>query len=149
MIRITAEPDHNSLNGFYAENGLEISEEDPVGTDAVKSWRMYHGDDFAGACTLAFRQEDYIIDGIAVAEEFREQNLGTGLLKTALDEAKQRGAERVYLVARAPGFFRDHGFVTVEREQAPEFFECAGCDQYQKTCHPEVMRFDFPKESEQ
>ena len=30
--------DHESLNRFYEKNDLEISEEDPVGTDAVKSW---------------------------------------------------------------------------------------------------------------
>ena len=147
MIRIIPTDDHESLNGFYAENGLEISEDDPTDTSALKSWRLFDENGvFAGAVTLAFRQGDYIIDGIALAQDHRGQMLGTGLLKTALVDARDRGAERVFLVARAPEFFRANGFVTVPREEAPEFFECAGCDQYNVSCFPEVMRFDYPVE---
>jgi amino-acid N-acetyltransferase len=146
MIRIIPTDDHDSLNGFYAGNDLEISEDDPTDTSAVKSWKLYDGDDFAGATTLAYRQGDFIIDGIAVDKDHRGSMLGTGLLKTALAEARRRGAERVFLVARAPEFFRANGFTTVPREEAPEFFECAGCDQYNVSCFPEVMRFDFPEE---
>lgn len=141
MIRIIPTDKHEDLNGFYEENGLEISEDEPVSTDALVSFKVFDGDEFAGACTLAFRQNEYIIDGIAVDGRFRGQELGTGLLKAAIDEVKQRGGERIYLVARAPEFFRENGFETVERKDAPEFFECFGCDQYNKSCFPEVMKY--------
>ena len=49
----------------------------------------------------------------------------------------------MYLVARAPEFFRKNGFVTIPREEAPNFFECLTCPQYGKTCHPEVMKIEF------
>lgn len=141
MIRIIPTDKHEDLNGFYEENGLEISEDEPVSTDALVSFKVFDGDEFAGACTLAFRQNEYIIDGIAVDGRFRGQELGTGLLKAAIDEVKQRGGERIYLVARAPEFFRENGFETVDRRDAPEFFECFGCDQYNKSCFPEVMKY--------
>ena len=35
------------------------------------------------------------------------------------------------------------GFVTVPREEAPNFFECLTCPQYGVDCHPEVMRLDL------
>ena len=143
MVRIDITYDHEQLNRFYEDNGLEISEEDPVGTDALKSWLLYVEDAFAGACTLAYRQGDYIIDGIAVDERFRGGMYGTKLLEEAIQEVKERGGRVLYLVARAPEFFRANGFLTVNREDAPEFFECAGCDQYGKTCFPEVMRLDI------
>ncbi len=146
MIRIVPTDDHESLNGFYADNGLEVTDDDPTDTSALKSWLLYDGGEFAGATTLAYRQGDFIIDGIAVDKDHRNGRLGTGLLKTALDEAKNRGADRVFLVARAPEFFRANGFVTVPRDKAPEFFECAECEQYNVSCFPEVMCFDFPKE---
>ena len=81
MVRIETTYEHERLNSFYEAMGLEISEADPVGTDALKSFLAYVNDTFAGACTLAFRQGDYIIDGIAVDEQFRGEMLGTRLLK--------------------------------------------------------------------
>lgn len=143
MVRITETYDHEQLNKFYGDNGLEISEEDPVGTDALKSWLGYVDDEFAGACTLAFRQDDFIIDGIAVDDRFRGEFLGSKLLAEAIAEVKSRGGDKLFLVARAPEFFKANGFVIVAREDAPEFFECAGCDQYRISCFPEVMRLDI------
>lgn len=93
-----------------------------------------------GACTLAFREGEYIIDGIALAPASRGSGAGTALLAAAEDEVRARGGERVYLVARAPEFFRANGYETIARSDAPEFFECFGCDQYNRSCFPEVMR---------
>lgn len=93
-----------------------------------------------GACTLAFREGEYIIDGIALAPESRGSGAGSALLAAAEAEVRARGGERVYLVARAPEFFRANSYETIARSDAPEFFECFGCDQYNKSCFPEVMK---------
>ena len=117
--------DHESLNGFYERNGLEISDEEPVGTDAVQSWILYRGDEMAGAATLAVRQGEYIIDGIALDPQFRGEELGTAILKTVIDDVKRRGGKRIFLVARAPEFFAWNGFVPVKREEAPMFLSAS------------------------
>lgn len=57
----------------------------------------------------------------------------------AVAETKLRGGKKIYLVARAPEFFKKHGFKRVERHEAPNFFECLTCNQYGVSCHPEVM----------
>ena len=59
------------------------------------------------------------------------------------DETLKRGGSSIFLVARAPGFFRKSGFVTIERDEAPQFFECFTCPQYGTECRPEVMRLDI------
>lgn len=156
QLKIIVTQMHEKLNPFYAENGLEIAEDEPVSTDTIKSWVIMEDIDMPaskdplndeaaagniiGACTLAFRQGEYIIDGIALAPKVRGTGGGTALLKAAEEEAALRGGKCIYLVARAPEFFRENGYVTVERVDAPEFFECFGCDQYNKTCFPEVMK---------
>lgn len=189
-IQVTYE--HDMLNPFYAANGLEIAEDEPVSTDTLKSWVIMKDDMFEdtrsesrscsdgsssehgaseadpvepsdandplkaaaeagetiggitenimGACTLAFREGEYIIDGIALAPESRGSGAGTALLAAAEAEVRARGGGRVYLVARAPEFFRTNSYETIARSDAPEFFECFGCDQYNKSCFPEVMR---------
>ena len=138
--------DHESLNRFYEKNDLEISEEDPVGTDAVKSWVLVEDEKLAGAVTLALREGEYIIDGIALDESYRGGGRGTALLNTVIDEVRKRGGSRIYLVARAPEFFGASGFKEVERADAPEFFECFGCSQYGVKCFPKVMEYILTEE---
>ncbi|MEI3499968.1 MAG: YegS/Rv2252/BmrU family lipid kinase [Anaerovoracaceae bacterium] len=138
--------DHESLNRFYEKNDLEISEEDPIGTDAVKSWVLVEDEKLAGAATLALREGEYIIDGIALDESYRGGGRGTALLNTVIDEVRKRGGSRIYLVARAPEFFGASGFKEVERADAPEFFECFGCSQYGVKCFPKVMEYILTEE---
>ena len=108
--------------------------------DPLKTADESAASNIIGACTLAFREGEYIIDGIALVPASRGSGAGTALLAAAEDEVRARGGERVYLVARAPEFFRANGYETIARSDAPEFFECFGCDQYNRSCFPEVMR---------
>lgn len=131
--------DERRLDRFFMENDLEYSDEHPVDTDRIMMWEAVDEKVLAGGLALALRQGEYIIDGIAVDEKYRGRNVGGRLLELAVRESLGRGAERIYLVARAPEFFRHFGFKTVERKDAPEFFECLTCPQYGVSCHPEVM----------
>lgn len=133
--------DYKALMDLFMRNGLEVTEEDPVPTDIVKGWKADIQGLLIGGCVLSLRQEDFIIDGIAIESEYRKSRLGSELLHRALDEAKKMGGKSVYLVAKAPGFFRKHGFGTIERDDAPLFFECFTCPQYLTTCFPEVMKY--------
>ncbi|MDR0356981.1 MAG: GNAT family N-acetyltransferase [Clostridiales Family XIII bacterium] len=136
--------DYEGLVPFFIENGLEFSEEDDTPVDLVKCWKAE--DEFgalAGACVLARRDGEFICDGIAVARAFRAKGLGGKLLDVLIAEVARRGGRRLYLVARAPDFFAKNGFVATDREDAPNFFECFACPQYEKTCFPKVMRLEF------
>ena len=138
--------DYERLVPFFIENELEFTEEDAeeVPTDLVKCWQITDGDGgLVGAFVLALREGEYICDGIAIDETLRGTGLGSKLLALGLEETAKRGGERMYLVARAPEFFRRNGFVTVPRQDAPNFFECLTCPQYGITCHPEVMKIDL------
>jgi len=129
------------LMDLFFRNGLEITEDEPVPTDIIKGWRAELVGKLVGGCVLSLRQGDYIIDGIAIEPAMRQTGLGAHLLNLALEEAKARGADSVYLVAKAPDFFRKQGFLTIDREEAPLFFECFTCPQYLKSCFPEVMKY--------
>lgn len=137
--------DYEKLVPFFIENELEFSEEEPVPTDLVKCWQVTHGKegDLVAALVLAKREGEFIIDGIAVEKIYRKLKIGKILLDKAVEETLSRGGDSIYLVARAPEFFRKYGFKTIPREEAPNFFECFTCPQYRKTCHPEVMKLDL------
>ena len=146
---ISETENYEKLVPFFIENKLEFTEEDAeeVPTDIVKCWQITDaGDRLVGGFVLALREGEYICDGIAIDENLRGTGLGRQLLELGLEEMVRRGGDRMYLVARAPEFFRRNGFVTVPRQEAPNFFECLTCPQYGISCHPEVMRFDIEKE---
>ena len=142
---ISETKEYEKLVPFFIENKLEFTEEDAeeVPTDIVKCWQITDADDrLVGGFVLALREGEYICDGIAIDEDLRGTGLGRQLLELGIEEMVRRGGERMYLVARAPEFFRRNGFVTVPRQEAPNFFECLTCPQYGVTCHPEVMKID-------
>ncbi|MGX8773733.1 MAG: GNAT family N-acetyltransferase [Bacillota bacterium] len=143
---ISETEEYDKLVPFFIENELEFTEEDAeeVPTDLVKCWQITEADGrLVGGFVLALREGEYICDGIAIDESLRGTGLGSRLLKLGLEETVKRGGDRMFLVARAPEFFRRNGFVTVPRQEAPNFFECLTCPQYGISCHPEVMRFDI------
>lgn len=148
-IHVQETTEYESLNKLFMDSDLEFSEEEPVSTDLVKCWKVMDDETgrLAGGTALAMRQGEYIIDGIAVYEEYRKQNVGKALLNKVIEEVKTRGGESLYLVARAPEFFRRSGFVEVAKEDAPNFFECLTCPQYGVNCFPEVMVLRIAEES--
>ena len=68
---------------------------------------------------LAKREDEFIVDGIAIAPEYRKYKLGKTLLDRGIEETLRLGGKRIFLVARAPGFFRKQGFVTVPGRMLP------------------------------
>lgn len=143
ILRQTDE--YEKLVQFFVENELEFDGDEEVDTDIVKCFEVVHGakEHLVGAVVLAKREGRYIIDGIAVDAPYRKLKVGNILLKKVIDTVKELGGSSIYLVARAPGFFRANGFTAIDPEKAPNFFECKYCPQYQKNCHPEVMKLEI------
>ena len=143
-LKISTTKDYDSLVPMFIANRLEFSEEEPVPTDIVRCWQLTDDSDrLQGGAVLALREGRFIVDGIAVNEQYRSSGAGRQLLEHIIRETRRLGGSSIFLVARAPGFFRKSGFVTVDREDAPQFFECFTCPQYGKECRPEVMRLDI------
>jgi len=141
IFSVAGEEEYQKLMYFFAANHLEVDAEEAVPTNVIRTWKITpkDSDKLVGAIALSQRQGEYIIDGIAVDENYRKTNIGKTLLDEAISMVKDLGGKRIYLVARAPGFFRKSGFTTIPRDAAPMFFECLTCPQYGVDCHPEVM----------
>mgnify|MGYP003477910536 FL=1 len=123
-FKIQSTDEYERLVKFFVENELEFDGDEEVDTDIIHCWKLTHTDDvLIGGCVLAMRQGKYIIDGIAVTKLFRKFGLGKIMLKKAINEVKKLGGNELYLVARAPEFFRNYGFETVDAHDAPLFFE--------------------------
>lgn len=138
---ISETDEYDRLVEMFIRHGLEFSFDEPLPTDLVKCWKAEtENGQLIGGCVLAMRGGEYIIDGISTEAQYRKEKIGGKLLELALEEARVRGGKEVYLVAKAPGFFRKHGFEEIEATSVPELFDCLSCPQYRKSCFPEVMR---------
>lgn len=142
-INIEITDDMDTLNEFFEANDLEVSDAEPVETNVIKAWKATdEADKLIGGICLAYREGEYIIDGIAIDGSMRGKRLGERLLNLAIEEVKSRKGEKIFLVARAPGFFKTQGFEIISDKEAPLFYECAGCPQYKVDCFPEIMSLE-------
>ena len=145
--KIIETDEYERLVNFFVENELEFDGDEEVDTDIVRCYKIENNSndnkELIGAAVLAKREGKYICDGIAVAPEYRKEGVGEILLNRLLNDASELGGDSLYLVARAPGFFRKNGFKEINPYDTPNFFECKYCPQYLKTCFPEIMRYDL------
>ena len=142
-VLISETNEYEKLVELFIRSGLEFTDEEPVSTDIIIGFKASENDELIGGCILSKREGEFIIDGIAVESDYGKSGVGSMLLEKALDFARSLGGDSVYLVARAPEFFRKHKFKTIEREKGPLFFECYTCTQFNKTCFPEVMKISL------
>lgn len=140
MLTISPTEEYEKLVEMFIRHGLEFSMEETLDTEIVKCWKAEDAEGrLVSGCVLALRGGEYIIDGISTEPDRRKEHIAGRLLTLALEEARSRGAGKVLLVARAPGFFRRHGFLTIAPESTGDIFDCVSCPQFRQTCHPEVM----------
>lgn len=144
-LKMSETRDYEALKKLYIKNDLELNPDDDMPEGVIKNWKITHGKEeyLAAGLTLAKYKGEYVIDGIAVEPEYRKMKIGKIILEKAISQVRNLGGKRIYLVARAPEFFRKQGFVTINSEEAPKVFDCLTCPQNGIKCFPEVMRLDL------
>ncbi|HHU70172.1 MAG TPA: GNAT family N-acetyltransferase [Thermoanaerobacterales bacterium] len=146
QFRIEHTEDYNVLEELFIKSGIEVGNE-PIVTEKLKCWKAVHDHGgvgtLIGGAILGKRGAYYVVDGIAVEPEYRKMKIGTIMLDKLVEYAKEIGIKKLWLMAKAPGFFKNYGFATVKREDAPNIFGCFNCDRYGKDCKPEPMVLDL------
>ncbi len=139
MISIQESSRYTEIIQFFIDNELEFTEDQKQIPDTViKYWEALDGEKLVGASVLGKREGAYVLEGIAIDTGYRKKRIGESLLDKTLTHLKTLDAGKLYLCARAPGFFKTQGFITTDRGGAP-YFGCNDCDQFGVKCFPEVM----------
>ncbi len=137
---VSTTDEYSMLVDMFMRYDLEFSVEEPLPTELIRCWKAEdEKGGLIGGCVLAARGGEYIIDGIATVPEHRDKRIASRLMKLAADEVKARKGNKIYLVAKVPGFFKKLGFDAIDFEDVPLLFDCRSCPQFQKTCFPNVM----------
>jgi len=73
-----------------------------------------------GCCALQICWEDLAeIRSLAVHPDHMGKNIGKQLTETVLQEAKSFQVKKVFTLTYKPNFFKQFGFVTIERSELP------------------------------
>ncbi len=126
--------DHNGLKDFYRENGLEVSSDIVRDDGAVFSIKCVEDDKIVSAATLSRRFEVFILDYVAVDPNHRKKGLGEKAVAAAKSKAKELGAEKVFITAKNPSFFKNIGFLEGSPEGVDMNTDCVGCPQFNNGC---------------
>ncbi len=91
--------------------------------DHLRDFCVYVDDknhNMIGCCALQFCWEDLAeIRSLAVHPDHLGKNIGTELSKTVLSEAKSFNVKRIFTLTYKPDFFKQFGFVEIERSELP------------------------------
>jgi len=129
--------DFEGIRALSVRSGLE----DGPFQNVVEAYGFFFHDELVGCATLKIDRQAFSVEWLAVKDGMRLRGLGTQLVEAIENEARKRGANRIWALARAPAFFQKMGF-SKTREDAlgrPPMASCRTCRQYGKTCHPEMM----------
>ena len=107
---ITTTTQQEAVDALFLDQGLEMGNE-PVDRNIQKIWIDMEDGELVGAATLGLREGHWVVDGIAVLPAYRKSKRGSRLLQKVVDEARNRGASRIWLVAKSR-FLRKKGFPT-------------------------------------
>jgi N-acetylglutamate synthase-like GNAT family acetyltransferase len=119
--------------------GLEDEGRDDEGI--VAAWGAFSGDRLVGAVCLERQGELDTPGWLAVDEAFRGRGVAAALYAELEREAGERGVTRLWVTARAPGFFLARGFETVTAgpEREALLGGCLDCGQFGRECEPQAL----------
>ena len=97
-LHIAETDEYEMLVDFFVKNELEFDGDEEVDTDIIKCFKVTDEDgNLAGGAVLAKREGEYIIDGIAVDEKYRNGKIGEMMLGQVIEEVKARNGNSTRL----------------------------------------------------
>lgn len=116
---------------FYANSGVMLSRSLSELYESVRDFYICEENGkLLGACALHIMWEDLAeLRSVAVAEEAGRQGIGTRLVQSCLDEARQLGLKKVFCLTYKPDFFAKFGFRVVDKSELPHkvWRDCINC----------------------
>ncbi|PKL50910.1 MAG: GNAT family N-acetyltransferase [Planctomycetes bacterium HGW-Planctomycetes-1] len=88
------------------------------------------GGKVVGCCALQVIWADLAeIKSLAVDEKYQDKGVGKALVEKAVEQAKNLGVKKVFVLTLVPKFFEQYGFKIVEKKTLPMkvWSDCAKC----------------------
>ncbi len=136
----------NDIERFCSGAGLPFFL--PVMKNLRAQFVIRDGDGNLGAAgRLEINYDHPMVEEIAVREDLRRSGLGTVIVSSILEEAKEEGIETIWVMARAPEFFRTLGFEPAPKKELLSKLdeECKVCRDHLTKCNPVLMKKELKR----
>jgi N-acetylglutamate synthase-like GNAT family acetyltransferase len=133
--------DFRQMRELALRSGLE----DGKYEDFAKAFGFFASGRMVACAGLKVQGNVFTLECVAVTEELRGKGLGSQLVGALEGEARNRGATKIWALARTPAFFEKIGYRRAEPSvsEGPNLEGCQTCRQYRVNCHPSVMLKTF------
>lgn len=96
-------------------------------------WVATENDKVVGCCALHISWDDLAeIKSIAVAKHRQRKGVGRQLVLSCLNEAKELGAKKIFVLTYKPEYFKKFGFKRINHNNLPHkiWAECINCPKF-------------------
>ncbi len=96
-------------------------------------WTVQYNKKIIGCCALHISWDDLAeIKSLAVEKRFQGRGIGKRLVDSSLNEARQLGAKRIFVLTYKPDFFKKFGFKIIKNADLPNkiWAECIKCPKF-------------------
>lgn len=121
---------HNLINSFAKKDLMLPRSLNELYENLRDFWVYEMNKKIVACCALHISWEDLAeIKSLAVSRSSQDKGIGTELMLTCLDEAKELGAKRIFVLTYKPGYFKAFGFKRVKNSCLPHkiWAECINC----------------------
>lgn len=129
--------DFEAMRALALRSGLE----DGSFAGYQVAYGYYSGDVLVACAGLKLEAGIFSVECLSVSDGYRGRGMGRSLVSMIEREARNRGAKKIWALARAPDFFVHLGFSKVDPggSEGPTLKSCMTCPQYGRTCSPAVV----------
>ena len=132
--KISDVPEMHKLINYFAERGQMLARSLSEIYENIRDFYVIRKDEHIIACAaLHVNWEDLAeIKSVAVSEKHQRQGIGSKLIKTCMEEAKELGIPTVFCLSYTPEFFEKCSFSRIEKNQLPQkvWGECFRCPKF-------------------
>jgi amino-acid N-acetyltransferase len=138
----------HSILSLYAQKGLLLGRSMSDLYDQIRDFivaRNSRDSMIIGTCSLHICWEDVAeIRSLAVKDDYKHQGVGKKLVKACIDEAKDLGIKKVFVLTYVPDFFKLLGFQLVDKSVLPHkvWGDCVKCVKF-PDCDEEALLLDL------
>jgi amino-acid N-acetyltransferase len=121
------------INSFAKKNQMLARSLNELYEGIRDFWVYEKNRKILGCCALHISWEDLAeIKSLAVRSDKQSKGIGKKLVSACLAEAKDLGAERVFVLTYQPSFFVKFGFKKIKHDDLPHkvWAECINCPKF-------------------
>lgn len=132
---------YQDLLPLFKEAGLEVelNEPDPKGLLMCFEVIEKNSNEIIGAASIIKNKNNYQIKTFVITKPYQGRGIGRYLMDEMVDELREWGAKKVFLVAKEPGFYERVGFTESPMDTKDIEYDCGDCEHFNRDCFPKLM----------